>query len=165
MSLLYVLVAAAIAIVALSFILSSPRAGVTIGAVAVAGLFIAFQRDAGLPAAPDGRLSGEPWRVLAVSPLDGDRFLVSVRYDAGDIRTYRLHIADSGQRDAFLKAQQGLKKGKAMVGRAQHSRAGLADDGDMGFSFSDAPEAEPKAAEAKDNESAVDAPRQTAERE
>jgi len=159
MSLLYVLVAATIGIVSLSFILSGPRAGVTIGAVAVAGLFIAFQRDAGIPAAPDGRLSGEPWRVLAVAPLDGDRFLVSVRYDAGDIRTYRLHISEPGERDEFLKAQQGLKKGKALVGRAQHSRAGLADDGDMGFHFTDAPETDPKGTEA-----ATDPSRQTAER-
>jgi hypothetical protein len=159
MSLLYVLVAAAIAIVSISFILSGPRAGVTIGAVAVAGLFIAFQREAGLPAAPDGRLSGEPWRVLAVSPLEGDRFLVSVRYDAGDVRTYRLHISEPSERDEFLKAQQGLKKGKALAGRAQHSRAGLADDSDMGFSFSDAPETDPKGADATANPN-----KQTAER-
>ena len=159
MSLLYLLVATAIAIVSLSFILSGPRAGVTIGAVVVAGLFIAFQREAGLPAAPDGRLSGEPWRVLAVSPLDGDRFLVSVRHDIGDVRTYRLHVTEPGERDEFLKAQQGLKKGKALVGRAQHSRAGLADDGDMGFHFSDAPEIDPKGAEA-----GADTGKQTAER-
>jgi hypothetical protein len=159
MSLLYLLVAAAIAIVSLAFILTGPRAGVTLGAVVIAGLFVAFQQAAGLPAAPDGRLSGEPWRVLAVSPLDGDRFLVSVRYDAGDVRTYRLHIAEPGERDEFLKAEQALKKGKTMVGRAQHSRAGLADDSGMGFQFSDAPEADPKSADA-----AADPNKQTAER-
>ena len=151
MSLLYLVVAAAIAIVSLSFMFSGPRAGVTIGAVVVAGLFVAFQREAGLPASPDGRLSGEPWRVLAVSPLVGDRYLVSVRYDAGDVRTYRLHISEPGERDEFLKAEQGLKKGKALVGRAQRSRAGLADDSEMGFYFTDAPETDPKGAEATAN--------------
>jgi hypothetical protein len=84
---------------------------------------------------------------------------VSVRYDAGDVRTYWLHVSEAAQRDEFLKAQQGLKKGKALVGRAQHSRAGLADDGDMGFSFADAPEIAPKGTEAD-----ADVSKQTAER-
>src|SRR5262249_33404874 len=104
MSLLYILVAVAIALVSVAFILSGPRTGATLGAVVIAALFVAFQQAAGLPAVPDGRLSGEQWRVLAVSALDGDRFLVSVRYSAGDIRTYRMHIADQQQRDEFLKA-------------------------------------------------------------
>ncbi len=159
MSLLYVLVAATIAIVSLAFILAGPRTGAALGALALAGLFVAFQQAAGTPAAPDGRLSGEQWRVLAVSALDGDRFLVSVRYNAGDIRTYRLHITEPAERDEFLKAEQALKKGKIMVGRAERSRAGLADDGDMRFQFSDAPQADPK-----NTGAAADANRQTAER-
>src|SRR5437763_11674277 len=106
MSLLYVLVAVAIALISIAFILTGPRCGVAVGAVAIAGLFLAFQQAAGLPAVPDGRLSGEQWRVLAVSALDGDRFLVSVRYNAGDVRTYQLHIVEPGERDEFLKAQQ-----------------------------------------------------------
>jgi mannitol-1-phosphate/altronate dehydrogenase len=55
MSLLYVLVAAAIAIVSLGFILAGPRTGAALGALAIAGLFVAFQQAAGTPAAPDGR--------------------------------------------------------------------------------------------------------------
>jgi len=156
MSLLYILVAAAIAIVSLAFILTGPRTGVALGAVVIAGLFVAFQQAAGTP---DGRLSGEPWRVLAVSALDGDRFLVSVRYNAGDIRTYRLHITEPAERDEFLKAEQALKKGKLMVGRAERPRAGLADDGDMHFQFADAPEADPK-----NTGAAADQTKQTAER-
>jgi hypothetical protein len=159
MNLAYLLAAAAIAIVSLAFILAGPRTGVAVAAAAVAGLFAAFQAAAGLPAAPDGRLSGEPWRVLAVSTLDGDRFLVSVRYDAGDVRTYRLHIAEPRERDEFLKAAESLKKGRPMAGRAQYSRAGLTDDGEMNFQFNDAPEADPKNAGA-----APDASQQTAER-
>jgi hypothetical protein len=148
MSLLYILVAAAIVLVSVTFILTGPRSGVSISAVAIAGLFLAFQQAAGLPAAPDGRLSGEQWRVLAVSALDSDRFLVSVRYAAGDIRTYQLHISKPGERDEFLKAQQSLKKGKLLVGRAIRSRAGLTDDDDMGFQFADAPQQDLKEADA-----------------
>jgi hypothetical protein len=159
MSLLYLLVAAAIAIVSLAFLFTGPRTGVALGAIVIAGLFVAFQQAAGTPAAPDGRLSGEPWRVLAVSALDGDRFLVSVRYNADDIRTYRLHISNPAERDEFLKAEQALKKGKLMVGRAERSRAGLADDGDMHFQFADAPEADPK-----NTGAAADQTKQTAER-
>src|SRR5262245_41948215 len=118
MSLLYAVVAAAIVLVSLAFILTGPRTGVALSAVVIGSLFAAFQQAAGVPAAPDGRLAAEEWRVLAVSPLDGDRFLVSVRYNAGDIRTYRLHIANQEERDEFLKAQQSLKKGKLLVGRA-----------------------------------------------
>src|SRR6478672_3492702 len=117
MSLLYIVVAVAIALISATFILTGPRTGVAFGAAVIAGLFLAFQQAAGIPAAPDGRLSGEQWRVLAISPLDGDQ---------------------------FLRAQQGLKKGKPMVGRAARSRAGLADDDDMGFEFADAPQADLK---------------------
>ena len=159
MSLLYIVVAVAIPLISVAFILTGPRTGVALGAAVIAGLFLAFQQAAGLPAAPDGRLSGEEWRVLAVSPLEGDRFLVSVRYDAGDIRTYRLHITEQQERDEFLKAQQGLKKGKLLVGRATRSRAGLADDDDMGFQFADAPQRDLKEADA-----AQEASGQTAER-
>jgi hypothetical protein len=139
MSLLYAVVAVAIALVSVAFILTGKRTATAFGVVVIAALFLAFQQAAGLPAAPDGRLSDEQWRVLAVAPLDNDRFLVSVGYDAGDIRTYRLHIAGQQQRDQFLKAQQALKKGKLIVGHANRSRAGLADDEDMGFQFADAP--------------------------
>ena len=42
MSLLYLLVAAAIAIVSLPFLFTGPRSGVALGAVVIAGLFVAF---------------------------------------------------------------------------------------------------------------------------
>jgi hypothetical protein len=157
--LLYLFVAAALAIVSLAFIMVGPRSGSVLGALAAVGLFIGFQHAFGIPADPDGRLSGEAWRVLAVAPLDQDRFLVSVRYNAGDIRTYQLHIAEPDQRDQFLKAAKGLKKGKPMVGHALRPRAGLTDDGEMGFQFNDAPLADPKGTEA-----AAGSGQQTAER-
>lgn len=130
--------------VALAFLMLGPRLAVSMAIVLVAVLVLFFQHFAGTPAMPDGRLAAEPWRVLAVAPLAENRFLVSVRYAAGDIRTYELKITDPRERDEFLKAGQSLKKGRALVGRAARSRAGLINDSDMGFSFGEVPDADPK---------------------
>src|SRR5260221_14671397 len=98
MSLLYILVAAAIGLISIAFILTGPRSGVAIGAVAIAGLFLAFQQAAGLPAAPDGRLSGEQWRGGAGSAPGGGCLLCFSPHNSGEVRRCPMHIvvADQG---------------------------------------------------------------------
>jgi hypothetical protein len=93
----------------------------------------------GQPTLPDQRLMEEPWRLLAVTPLVQDRFLLSVRYGKGDIRTYILTLTDPSQKDALLKAAAAMKQGRVLNGRAGHGRAGLQDDNGMEFGFSEAP--------------------------
>jgi hypothetical protein len=113
-------------------------------AMSYATLVLISLHFAGIPALPDERLAADEWRVLAVAPLDNDQFLVSVRYRAGDIRTYRLTITDPRQRDEFLRAIQAQKKGRALNGKAARGRAGQIGDDAMGFSFRNVPDLQPK---------------------
>jgi hypothetical protein len=98
----------------------------------------------GQPTLADQRLADEQWRAVAIAPLEEDRFLVSVRYSKGDIRTYMLTVTDPAQKDALLKAAGAMKKGRSLNGKARFGRAGLQNDSDMQFDFRDAPEANPK---------------------
>lgn len=139
----YILSALAFGIVALVFLWNRPHWAVTLMAVGLFGLAPVFQADAGKPAMADARLASEQWRLLSVAPLSDGVFLVSVRYQVGDVRTYSLHLETPEQRDAFLKAAQALKKGHVLNGRAARGRAGLESD-DLGFSFSEAPDSNPK---------------------
>ena len=120
------------------------RTATVIVVLAFVTLILIGQHFAGTPALPDGRLASSPWRVIAVGPLANNVFVLAVEYPGQDVRVYRLAIDDPDQRDQFLRAEQAMKKGKAMIGRAKHSRAGLANDGAMDFEFGEAPESEPK---------------------
>lgn len=108
------------------------------------GLILVGWRIAGAPTKADGRMASEPWRLLSIAPLGDDRFLISAGYISGDIRTYLLNLRDPRQRDIILKAMGDLKMGKRVMGRAQHGRAGLMADDQMDFSFTDAPDLQPK---------------------
>jgi hypothetical protein len=144
---LFALVAAAFGVVALAFLFRKPHWAVTVMAVALLAMAPIFQGSAGTPANADGRLAREQWRLLSVAPLPDNVFIVSVVYPPNDVRTYRLSLANQGDRDAFLKAAQGLKRGRFLIGKAKRGRAGLIDDAEMNFSFADAPEASPKSGE------------------
>lgn len=140
---LFAFTVAAIGLVALTFLFERPAFAVTLVAVVSLSLAPAFQDAAGTPADPDGRLHAEQWRPISIAALADSRFLVSVLYRAGDIRTYRLAFNSPEAKDRFLKAQGDLKKGKVLWGRAAHGRAGQISDDDMGFEMSEAP-LEPK---------------------
>jgi len=145
MTVVFLGAAAVIILMALAWLAVGPR---TMAVAAVGGVILlatVSQHFAGLPASPDGRLALEQWRVLSVAPLEDDRFLVAVRFANGDLRAYAMAIKAPQQRDEFLKAAQGIRKGRSIVGRAARIRAGEIDDGGMGFNFNDAPEADPKA--------------------
>ncbi len=141
---IFAIVAALFGITGILFIRVDHRIAVVAMALVLAGLIPLFQDAAGIPAGADQRLSTEPWRLLSVAPLAENRFLIGVRYASGALRSYDLNLADPGQRDTFLKAAGALKKGRVINGHAKHGRAGLLNDGDMDFGFSDAPESEPK---------------------
>jgi hypothetical protein len=132
------------AVAAVASVFADVRAAIIIWALCALTAGLIMQHAAGTPAMPDGRLAAEQWRLLAVAPVADSRFILTVRYSEGDIRSYDLNITDPGQRDEFLKAQQALKKGHAMRGQAKHGRAGLLHDDDMGFSFGDVPDQAPK---------------------
>ncbi len=141
---LIVVVMLCFTVAAVAFLAMDQRAASIVAAAAGLTLIAVLQHFAGISALPDGRLATEPWRALAVTTLEDDLFLLSVRYAGGDIRTYRLQLSSPEARDEMLKAEQGAKKGKTMTGRAHRGRAGLADDSDMGFEFFEAPESDPK---------------------
>ncbi len=141
---LYLVTAVCFGAVAITFVIVGPRAGVVVMAAVLAALVPGFGHEAGAPTEAGERLAQEQWRVLSIAPLADDRFLVSVLYQAGDVRTYRLTLSSPEARDRFLKAGQDLKHGKVMNGKAKHGRAGLMNDDSMGIEFGEAPEAEPK---------------------
>ena len=140
----YVIVTCAFGLVALAFLFRAPAFAVTLTAVCLFALAPIFQEEAGHPADADARLSIDPWRALAISPLADSSFLVSVLYQTGEIRTYRLALTSQEAKDRFLKAASALKKGRVLIGRAKRGRAGLMNDDAMDFDFTDAPETEPK---------------------
>ncbi len=137
----YIAVSVACGLLALIFLFGRPAIAVTFLAVSLLGLAPLFQSADGIPAHADGRLAGEPWRLLAVVVLPGDVFVVTLRFQPDDVRTYRLTLPDGQQRDQFLQAAAGLKKGKALMGRARRGRAGRLDDSEMGFDFVEVPQA------------------------
>ncbi len=141
MFLVYIVVAVACGLIALIFISGRPAIAVTFLAVALFGLAPVFQASDGIPAHADGRLASEQWRLLAVAPLPDDIFVVTVRYQPDDIRTYRLVLPEGREREKFLQAGQAIKKGKALAGKARRGRAGLLNDGDMTFDFAEVPQA------------------------
>lgn len=134
MTALFVMSCAAVALV-LAAAIADKRVAVVMAAVALAALWTQFQGVAGTPAAADSRLSAEPFRVVAVSQVSADGFLLSVRYEAGDFRTYMLALPTQAEKDKFLKAQQSLKRGVLLKGRARHPRTGRENDGGMDFGF------------------------------
>ncbi len=140
MFLVYVATCFVFGTVALLFISGRPAGAVTVLAVGLLALAPIFQRSDGIPAHADGRLAAEQWRLLSVAVLPGDTFIVTLRFQPDDIRTYRLVLPDGQQRDQFLQAQASLKKGRALMGRARKGRAGQLNDSEMQFDFSEAPQ-------------------------
>ena len=140
MMLVFAFVCVCVGLIALAFLFARPAGAVVLAAVTCFALAGVFQDAAGLPADPDGRLAAEEWRVLSIAPLADDNFIVSVMYQAGDVRTYRLLLTSEEAKDAFLKAGQSLKRGLRLNGKARRGRGGQLSDSDMGFSFSEAPE-------------------------
>lgn len=136
----FCVIAVAFAVVASLFILNKPYMAVVWMAVSLAIIAPMLQHYDGIPANADGRLASETWRVVAAAPLGDDWFLLASRYANGDIRIYRIFLPDQKKRDKFLAMQQGVKKGKVMIGKAARQRAGLENDGDMEFSFTEPPE-------------------------
>lgn len=144
MTALFALVVAQAALSALAFVMAGKRWGVALSSLSVAALWLQFQASVGLPADADARLTQEQWRVIAIAPIAQDTFLVSVAYPGNDIRTYRLVITDSGEKDKFLQTAQKARKGLMMLGQASHARAGQTNDGGMDFEFGEAAEVTPK---------------------
>ncbi len=142
----YITVAVFVGLVSLLFIFGRPAIAVTFLAVSLLGLAPLMQRSDGIPAHADGRLAAEPWHLLSVAVLPGDTFIVTLRFQPDDIRTYRLVLPDGQQRDQFLQAQQSLKKGRALMGRARKGRAGLLNDSEMQFDFTEVPQAQKEGA-------------------
>ena len=142
--LIIIYVALCFSVGVIPFLFTDKRVAVLIAAFAALTLIKILGIGAGLPALADSRLAAEPWHLIAVTRLDQDIFLLSVRYYGGDIRTYSLNITDPSERDAFLKAQQAMKKGRSMNGKARHGRAGLQNDDGMDFGFTDTPVTDPK---------------------
>lgn len=130
----FLMAAAAIGLVLVSAI-ADRRAAVVIAVVALVALWTQFQGTAGTPATADNRLAAEEFRVLSISQIAPDDFLVSVRYAGGDVRSYVLALPTQAEKDKFLKAQQSLKRGINLTGRAAHPRTGLENDGGMDFGF------------------------------
>lgn len=143
MTALYIMAAGLVAFV-LFVSLFEKRLAIPLAVIGLIALWTEFQGMAGVAAQGDARLSREPWLVISVAQLVDDEFLLSVRYAGGDIRTYDLIVTDQAEKDKFLKAQQSAKKGLRLLGKAKHPRAGLVNDGDMDFDFSEAAEIEPK---------------------
>ncbi len=137
----YVLVCIGFAAVALSFLFNRAPVAVTLMAVCLFSLVPIFQASDGIPAHADGRLAAEQWRLLAVAPLPDSVFIVTLLFHPDDIRTYRLTLPNGQQRDKFLEAQRSIKQGKTLMGKARRGRAGLLDDSEMQFDFTEAPQA------------------------
>ncbi len=136
----YILVCIGFGAVALSFLFNRAPTAVTLMAVCLFALVPIFQASDGIPAHADGRLASEQWRVLAVAPLPDNVFIVTLKFAGDDIRTYRLALPDGRERDKLLQAQQSIKQGKALMGKARRGRAGLLDDSEMQFDFTEAPQ-------------------------
>lgn len=131
---LYGLSVAAVGLVLVAALIDR-RMAIALASVILLALWTQFQGVAGTPADADNRLVAEEYRILAISQVSKDGFLLSVRYGGGDIRTYVLDLPDQEDRDKFLKAQQSMKRGVTLKGRAKHPRTGLQDDGGMDFGF------------------------------
>ncbi len=137
----YIAVSVAAGLLALIFLFGRPALAVIFLAVSLFVLAPVFQSADGIPAHADGRLASEQWRLLAVAALPGGVFVITLRFQPDDIRTYRLTLPDGQERDKFLQAQQALKKGRALTGKARRGRAGRLDDSEMGFDFVEVPQA------------------------
>ncbi len=133
-------------VVAIAFIADRAPIAVTIMAIVLLGLAPIMQRSDGIPAHADGRLAAEQWRLLSVAVLPGDTFIVTLRFQPDDVRTYRLVLPDGQQRDQFLQAAGALKKGRALMGKAHKGRAGLLNDSEMQFDFVEVPQAQKEGA-------------------
>ncbi len=136
----YILVCIGFAAVALSFLFNRAPAAITLMAICLFSLVPIFQASDGIPAHADGRLAAEQWRLLAVAPLPDSVFIVTLKFGSDDIKTYRLVLPDGRERDKFLQAQQSIKQGKTLTGKARRGRAGLLDDSEMQFDFTEAPQ-------------------------
>ncbi len=137
----YVLVCIGFAAVALSFLFERASFAITLMAVCLFALVPIFQASDGIPAHADGRLAAEQWRLLAIAQLPDSVFIVTLRFGSDDIKTYRLVLPDGRERDKFLQAQQSIKQGRALMGKAGRGRAGLLDDSEMQFDFTEVPQA------------------------
>lgn len=143
MTILFGMVGALCVLTLLSAILADRRVAIAITVIGLITLWTQMQGLAGVPAGADSRLAAEPFKVLSVAQVSQDGFLIGVKFPNGDIRSYLLSLPEPDQKDKFLKAQQSIKRGIGIVGRARHPRAGQASDGGMDFGFS-TPESEAK---------------------